>query len=118
MTDHSQRPQASAELKNPRAVSRIQWIIIACALLAAGAFFVALTLDRTPPVAVLRSGATRVEEGAPIRFSAIDSTDNIGFLRYRWDFGDGTTTGPPGSGAPPLPKSRAWTLPSSSRCST
>ncbi len=68
-----------------------QRIVIAAALLAAGAFMLALARDSTPPVAVLRSGATRAEAGTPMHFSAIDSTDNIGFLRYQWDFGDGTT---------------------------
>jgi CubicO group peptidase (beta-lactamase class C family) len=91
MTDHNRRPEAQPQHKDPKAVFPIRWIVIAFVLLAAGAFCVALTRDRMPPVAVLSSGATRVEEGAPIRFSAIDSTDNIGFLRYRWDFGDGTT---------------------------
>jgi len=91
MTSNSGMRKTSPVRAKVKALSTIQWIIIASIVVAVTGFSLALTLDRTPPVAILRSGATRVEQGAPIRFSAVDSSDNVGFLKYQWDFGDGTT---------------------------
>jgi CubicO group peptidase (beta-lactamase class C family) len=75
----------------PRKLPTIQRLVIAAALLAAGAFALAIADDSKAPVAVLRVGGTRAEVGSPMRFSAIDSTDNMGLMRYQWDFGDRTT---------------------------
>jgi CubicO group peptidase (beta-lactamase class C family) len=70
---------------------KLPWTIVIGALVVVGSSLIALTLDGMPPVAVLRSSTSRAGLDTPIRFSASGCTDNIGFLRYQWDFGDGTT---------------------------
>jgi CubicO group peptidase (beta-lactamase class C family) len=75
------------------AVTTIQLVIIIAFIIVAisGVFFFTRSQDSTPPVAILRTNSTVVEENKPIQFSAGDSSDNVGIVSYQWDFGEGTT---------------------------
>jgi len=46
-------------------------------------------LDMTPPIVDVESYTT-VVTGVPVNFDASGSSDNVGIVSYKWDFGDGT----------------------------
>jgi PKD repeat protein len=47
-------------------------------------------LDKTRPVANAGQNQT-INVGETVTFDASNSTDNIGIISYKWDFGDGAT---------------------------
>ncbi|MHA1621587.1 MAG: PKD domain-containing protein, partial [Candidatus Heimdallarchaeaceae archaeon] len=49
-----------------------------------------IVLDTTPPVAEAGSDK-KVKANTEVGFDASASSDNMGIVRYEWDFGDGTT---------------------------
>jgi len=58
-------------------------------------FVLIMVLDITPPVADAGSDQT-VRVGTTVTFNGSGSTDNVGIVSYKWDFGDGNVTTVPG----------------------